>query len=513
MALYWSIMRSIVPGILVLAASLTFAGQQKTAPAATGRIEGVVVDGVSDKPVAGVNVTALQEKDRRNITTDPQGRFTFTLPHGTVRLHAAKDGYAPLRVDGHRFPTDGVLVSVGPNQQVRGVRLKLFANGSVSGAVYDTKVKPVQYARAQLLRYWYDDNGDRTLQPAMTGKGGETNDHGEFRIEGVDPGDYLIQITPPILAEREPGEPFTPTKPMPIVVKSGSDTRIDDATLPSVRGAGIRIHLVNQTGETIQNTLNKYLRWKGKDTPGISVVIPLLIMGGPERAEIPVAPGTYEVVAGWSRGNAAPIGLGRRTVEVVRNNVNVEIPVTRGVPVTLQMPAGVRCDLSNDSYGTVPASDNVQAGIYRVTCSGFPSDSYVSQIRQGDRDVMKDGLQVHAVGDNTAVVTLSNIVTTAEGTVTDSKGQKAAGVLLALVPDARDAKHLYRTTTTDQNGAFTLRSIAPGAYKLFAWTELEGAAYKNPDFMKTSEDQGSVIKVDRTPLKEIAVRLAPNSSN
>ena len=59
----------------------------------------------------------------------------------------------------------------------------------------------------------------------------------------------------------------------------------------------------------------------------------------------------------------------------------------------------------------------------------------------------------------------------------------------------RDAKPLYRRANADQNGAFTIRTVIPGAYHVFAWTELDGAAYKNAEFMKKYDEQGTAIKV------------------
>jgi len=49
---------------------------------------------------------------------------------------------------------------------------------------------------------------------------------------------------------------------------------------------------------------------------------------------------------------------------------------------------------------------------------------------------------------------------------------------------------------SDVNGKYELRGIAPGSYHLFAWTELEGGAYRNADFMKEFEGMGTPIKIE-----------------
>lgn len=78
------------------------------------------------------------------------------------------------------------------------------------------------------------------------------------------------------------------------------------------------------------------------------------------------------------------------------------------------------------------------------------------------------------------------------GSVTDSKNQKAPGSIVVLIPDPplRKDGHLYRMTATNQSGELTIRGIAPGAYRLFAWPALDGAAYKNAEFVKKYEDRG-----------------------
>jgi hypothetical protein len=138
---------------------------------------------------------------------------------------------------------------------------------------------------------------------------------------------------------------------------------------------------------------------------------------------------------------------------------------------------------------------NVQAGIYRVQCTPTVADSYISAIRQGDRDVLKQGLQIDGNGENNSwTVMFTPAAGTLEGKVLDPKG-KANGALIALVPDDPGAKYLYRTVMADQNGGFTIRTVAPGSYHLFAWTELDGAAYRNADFMKQYEEKGTAIKI------------------
>ena len=58
-------------------------------------VTGRVVDAASMAGVAGATVVA----DAKVATTDKDGRFALTLPHGAVRLVVAADGYLAEQVD------------------------------------------------------------------------------------------------------------------------------------------------------------------------------------------------------------------------------------------------------------------------------------------------------------------------------------------------------------------------------------------------------------------------------
>ena len=516
---------------------INIAQQRSTPPAPKARIEGTVINAAGNTPVAGVSLSVLQETERQTVTTDAQGRFAVTVPHGTVRLLASKDGYTGIQPEGHTRPAaNGVLITVRAGQQLKGVALRVFPVGSVAGRVFDTRSRPVQFARTQLWRFTYDENGDRVLRPAGTGRGGETNDHGEFRIEAVDPGEYLLYVATPMLRERSPGEswiavyyPGTPDerRALPVAVKSGSTTTVDDIALPSVRGGSLRIHMTNKTGEPMQSTLVKYLHWRSGDSAGNRVMVPLIIMGGAERAEIPVTPGHFEIVAGWARSNGVPIGFGSATADVSEGPVNVEVAVTKPQRLSGRVqleqasgqakPAGnVRCDVRNDAFGNSFATsaqdgafaiENLPPARYRVECSSLPPDTYLLQIKQGERDVGKEGVTIGSADNPDLVVSLGGSGGQIDGTVADNAGSKVAAAVVVLVPDERATSQLFRTTTTDQNGAFALRAVAPGSYRVFAWPEVDGAAYKNQEFLKKFEEQATAVKVERSGKTTAAVKL------
>src|SRR5215831_2194806 len=100
---------SAIPLAFFVISAFAVAQQPKKASPVTNVagpvIAGTILDGLINKPVAGVVMTMLQGTARRDLTTDSSGQFAFNATHGTVRLISAKRGYAALRPEGHQMPT------------------------------------------------------------------------------------------------------------------------------------------------------------------------------------------------------------------------------------------------------------------------------------------------------------------------------------------------------------------------------------------------------------------------
>jgi hypothetical protein len=94
--------------------------------------------------------------------------------------------------------------------------------------------------------------------------------------------------------------------------------------------------------------------------------------------------------------------------------------------------------------------------------------------------------------------------------VSDEKLQPMPGVQAVLIPEKyRDRTELYKATTTDQTGHFTIRAVAPGDYKLFAWEALENFAYFDADLVRQVEAQGKPVHVAESSKLQVDVRVIP----
>jgi hypothetical protein len=167
---------------------------------------------------------------------------------------------------------------------------------------------------------------------------------------------------------------------------------------------------------------------------------------------------------------------------------------------------GLVCKLSSDSpfaqsfNASSPSKgclgSSYSSGHYYLGLAGMPQDAYVVAAKIDDKDVLAEGISLTADTDLQVVVKTSG--SSLEGIVSNAAQKNIANAVVALVPDVplRAAGVLYRSAVSDINGNYQLRGIAPGNYHLFAWSNLEGAAYRNVEFMKEFNDLGTPVQID-----------------
>ena len=166
---------------------------------------------------------------------------------------------------------------------------------------------------------------------------------------------------------------------------------------------------------------------------------------------------------------------------------------------------------TSQADGTFPDrnTNNVYPGIgitYRVKVLTTPPGTAVLSIRDGELDVLKDGLRVEAGKSPNVVVTLTENAGQLAGIATDANGQKIVAGIVALVPDDVTQTQLLTATSTDLNGEFRFQAL-PGPYHLYAWRELDGAAYYDPSFMKQFTDKGTPARVPANSEAKVDVKI------
>ena len=174
-----------------------------------GGVTGGVISGGTQVMIVGPNGAPVQPVQIAPARTNTSGQFSFRdLEPGTYLLRASADGYAQQEYNPRPGAQSGMSASINlaPDQTARGTVFRLTPGGTVSGRVTGSSGEPLVNIQVSLLRSAYDAEGRKTLQQRATG---QTNDRGEYRMFWVTPGQYYLSAAStnrPI-----PGVPFNPT--------------------------------------------------------------------------------------------------------------------------------------------------------------------------------------------------------------------------------------------------------------------------------------------------------------
>jgi hypothetical protein len=140
----------------------------------------------------------------------------------------------------------------------------------------------------------------------------------------------------------------------------------------------------------------------------------------------------------------------------------------------------------------------VADGDYQFEMWDLPEDFYLKAVRAGSSDVLASGLSVNRKQPPGVL----EVVLSPNGGRIDGRVLKEdkpfSGAAVVRVPEERRRKEerLYKFTSTDQDGQFSIPGITPGDYTLLAWETVEQGAYMDPDFLRLYKDRGKPIRVD-----------------
>ncbi|HEX5070365.1 MAG TPA: hypothetical protein VFV78_09140 [Vicinamibacterales bacterium] len=165
----------------------------------TAVISGVVIDGGTGQPVPGAIVSmsvagrSIPMGNQTRQLTDDKGRFAFVNVWGenNYLLSASKFGYLDGGVGREKSPTDPIRsVRVLKDQWLGGVRVTIWRPATISGSVRDESGEPmVGIIVRTLVRHRLMGRDELAAGPMTL-----TDDRGTYRIAGLVPGRYLVQV-------------------------------------------------------------------------------------------------------------------------------------------------------------------------------------------------------------------------------------------------------------------------------------------------------------------------------
>jgi hypothetical protein len=523
---------------LLLVGAMGVAGQERNAapqkpmgkPSDLCSVEGVVVKSTTGEGIKSVTVqlTPLGGGQQPYSTlTENNGRFIIRdIAPGRYAIHASGNGYMQQAPEKGKGNTQVRILDLTPGKNVSGMAFRLVPPGVITGTVYDEDGDPVTLAQVKALRL----TGSGARRQVSEAGSGQTNDLGEYRIWGLQPGNYLVAVM--YQHPRTNLGPPTDEVYLPTFHPSTPDT--SQATLvevqPGAEVSGIDVdlrqaHAVMVRGRVMVDGAVKSLR-------GIRVSLDPRATGGGysfsnyggsvqndsgdfEIRGVP--PGPYNLSAFWNDGKRQLYGK----VPVEVSNANLDgVAFVLDSPITLagrfRVEGSEQLDFTRLGLWLQPidstmGSENAEIkpdgtfvlqdvfdGDYRVRVFGYPEGYYVKSAREGGSEVLESGLTISRSQPPARLeIVLSPDGGRVDGTVLKEQ-HPVSGIWVVLVPDPphRDREEMYRVKATDAFGRFSLSGLPPGDFKLFAWQPVQGTNYTDPDLLKAFEDRGTPVQIE-----------------
>ena len=127
----------------------------------------------------------------RITVTDDNGRFAMgALAAGQYSIAAEKSGYLKMNYGATRPSRLGTSVVLTDGQNATGLTIALPRGAVIAGTVTNSAGEPEPDMEVTAL-HWRLANGERTLMPVAFAL---TDDRGDYRLAGLNRGDYLVSV-------------------------------------------------------------------------------------------------------------------------------------------------------------------------------------------------------------------------------------------------------------------------------------------------------------------------------
>jgi hypothetical protein len=480
-------------------------------------------------PFAGKSVIA-------RTTTDDKGRFTFRgVPPGNFGIGFAKTGYVTR--DGsipHRTATP-IHVTLQPRDEFTNLNVQLSATASISGRVLDSTGEAKPLLKVEAMRVVYR-NGMRLLANAASpySRGsGETDDRGEYRLFGLPPGNYYVRVLQPGMpTSYYPSNTIDPQQAVPVTISPGVDARGIDISLAKDKLHSVSLKLP-PIPQGYRATFNISPVMTGLTDGGLSIPECRLQANRTDLRCGSLPPGSYDVLLRHTSSSGQQNASVRLRIDIVDQDLNLGTVALSPdstfagkivIPDSLAdgfRPERVRVRLGEQSGagrkdGTFELA-NIPKGDYHLEVEGLPPNMYVAAARLDGGDALSGKLDLSTYTTGLLEIFLEGSGGTLGGTVVDSADRPAVSVEVVLVPppSRRGNPSLFRTATTDHNGAFSFQNVPPAAqYKLLAWDDArsDNQPYSHPatspEFLRDFEIRAFDVDVranSRTETKLIVI--------
>lgn len=562
-------------GLPIRQANVMLSEMMPTSPSAAS---GAVVAGTVEMTGGTVMSTRGRPGDQRgtpsmpmrprSTRTDDQGAFEFkALPAGSYRVNAATGQFAaqylPLSFGARRPMMDpGTPIDLADGQTFDKATIALPRGGVIVGRVTDDGGEPM--ARVQVYSLLYPSGTNRGQR---TGGGfNQTDDLGQFRLFGLQPGEYAIvaearmnTFMPPNMAQPDGDEDRSGflTTYFPATADEGAAQRVRVRSGSETPGVEIRMsrgRLYRMSGLVMDSQgrpLPRVNGMVGRRTGGTAMFNTGFSTDEQGRFQMQnLQPGTYRIVIRQRQQNFGPNGpegdpgeMASVPVTLAGADVeNLTIVTAPGVTLSGQVEfeqgppdrplKGVRVSaVPGDPEASMmfgpPPNATVEADMTFKLLGlsgellirgggGLPPTHYIKAVLLNGSDI-SDVPREFKTGDRITLL-VSSRPATIEGTVTDAKGTPTTDAGIIIFPDDKSA---WRSNSTrvrrggpDSQGRYRLTPLHPGRYFILAaprerLTTFPGTDY--PVFYEELSKEATTLVVNEDETRTVDLKVVTGS--
>ncbi|HVG55195.1 MAG TPA: carboxypeptidase-like regulatory domain-containing protein [Vicinamibacterales bacterium] len=510
------------------------------APAGKGIIRGVINAADTGRPIhrAEVRITGGSPPVQRSVYTDEKGRYEVTgLTSGRYGVTAVKSGYLPLAHGQVRARESGRPLELSETSPLDKIDFVLPRASVIVARVLDQFGDPVRGVVVQALIPRYVD-GRRQLSNGG-GSSSVTDDRGETRIHGLQPGEYYVVAAPDFQTawrgEVETLYPGTLNQQEARAVQVGIGEE-----------AFISLPIRRARPSTLSGTI---IGSNGVPLPSPYVSLQnIRISGGGSSRKMNVAPdgtfreenlmpGDWMIVVNEPEYSSASVRLlgddvhgltiTTRKAATVRGRVTFEgaPPPTEAVQLGVSfeglrtLVSGAGWVRSAASVSTIPAAPDTN-----WTFEAQVSGAGVIRLRAGTwllKSVLLDGKDVTdtvldfgtAYAGKPVEVVLTQRRAQLNGSVTNDRGQPADNYAVVLFPEdeaewTKASSRFFATARPDQQNRFTINGLPAGRYLAAAVEYLEPGEGRNPETLSRLRGNATAIELTEGASRSVTLRMA-----
>ena len=515
----------------------------------TAVVRGRVLAADTGRPLRRVRITLSAPElgaENRVASTGLDGKFEIKdLPAGRYTIRVQRGGYLTLQYGQRRPLEPGKPLQLADKQVVENVDFTLPRMGTIAGRITDELGDPISGVSVLALRsMWFE--GGRRLAPAVSTV--FTDDEGEFRLQGLNPGTYLVMAVSnetwtatdgAVLGYAPSYYPGTTNalEARPVSVDVGQ--RLTNVELALVPGRTARISGVarDSQGRSLRN-VSLEQSFRGPNGASFRMVgnAPVAPDGTFALRNIP--PGEYALTATAQGSDESA----RLAIIVAGEDLDgVSLSATSGWRISGRVTedAGLAPSISRDRLrvggrlltlqagvrppGPQNASDEIIKedwtfrsaplfGAAQLRVAGLPDGWVVKAIHHDGRDVTDEALELASGEEMKDVqITITDKVSTVAGQLTDAKGAPVVdGTVILFVDDTQkwtDSSRWVRAARPDQSGRYEVRGLPAGTYLAVALDYVEDGIWNEAAYLESVRRRAVRFAIGESGSQTLSLRI------